>query len=142
MPRPSSQPPASPAPAGPVVMDSSAVLAYLRQERGAARVAELLGGARLSAVNYCEVLAKAAEFGGDATMVRRVMDEWGVARVPFADDHATLAASLRERTRRLGLSLGDRACVALAMLDRATVVTADRAWADLDLDGLDVHLIR
>ena len=98
------------------MLDSYALLACLRQETGVARIAEMLGRARPS-VNYSETLAK---FGGGVNLVRRVLDEWGVTRIPFTVEQATVAASLYEPVHGL--------------------VTV--AWADTGIGGLTVHLIR
>jgi ribonuclease VapC len=132
---------APPVAAGPVVLDSSALLAFLRREPGADRVALRLRGALLSTVNYAEVLAKSAELGLPAGVVRGLLDDLEVRRVDFGQPHAEAAAALREPTRSLGLSLGDRACLALGMIEGATVLTADRAWADADVPTT-VQLIR
>lgn len=121
------------------VLDASALLAYLKDEPGAEVVEErLLTGAAISTVNWSEVLAKMAERGERAEReLRRLMEEWGVAQlleiVPFSREDAERAASLRAATRSLGLSLGDRACLAFAWrLDRPAL-TADRSWLDLSL---------
>ncbi len=126
---------------GPAILDSSAVLAYLRKEKGHEVVAARMPGAFLSTVNYCEVLTKTVELGGDGEMARNELDNMGVRRVEFTDAHAALAASLRQKTRSLGLSLGDRACLALGILEAGVVVTADKAWSN-DLIGVPVHQIR
>jgi PIN domain nuclease of toxin-antitoxin system len=123
------------------VLDASAVLAYLRQEPGASVVAGLLRGAKLSAVNLCEVLTKVHEVGGNVDLVHQVLDGVGVVRVPFADGHASAAAALREQTRAFGLSLGDRACLALGALERLPVVTSDQKWERAPV-GVTVHLFR
>jgi ribonuclease VapC len=129
------------APTSPVVLDSSAILTYLRQENGAQLVAACLQGALLSTVNLCEVLAKTAEYGGDCTLARELLVGFDVSFVEFTEIHASVAADLRGTTRQLGLSLGDRACLALGIQEKATVVTADRAWANIAVPA-KVFLIR
>lgn len=116
-------------PANPVVLDSSALLAFLCREPGMEVVGPRLRHAQLSTVNYAEVLAKLAELGVEAESVREILDNLEVCIIDFARAHATIAAALRETTRSLGLSLGDRACLALGIFEQAVVLTADRVWA-------------
>lgn len=123
------------------VIDASALLAYLHAEAGSSRVGECLDGALLSSVNLCEVLQKAEQFGADTVGLEEDLAELGVGIVPFSTRHAVLAASLWQTTRACGLSLADRACLALALEEDAPVLTADRAWGDLDLP-VAVELIR
>jgi PIN domain nuclease of toxin-antitoxin system len=74
-------------------------------------------------------------------MVGQRLAAAGVEMVPFQAEDAALAASLRPKTDPLGLSLGDRACLALALARGVPVLTADRQWGSLDL-GIDIRLIR
>jgi ribonuclease VapC len=121
------------------VIDASAFLAYLYGEPGADRVEDALArGARISAVNWSEVLGKAADAGERVERdLRKLLDEQGVGQllevVPFGRDDAERAAALRRATRQHGLSLGDRACLALGWRLGAPVLTADRAWLDLEI---------
>ena len=124
-----------------VVLDASAVLAFLRREPGGEAVRPHLRGGRLSAVNYSEVLAKAAELGIAQPIAESAMNELGVERVPFDDRHAAVAASLRPLTKPYGLSLADRACLALATLARLPVLTSDRRWSEAGLE-VEVWQIR
>ncbi|MBC7784179.1 MAG: type II toxin-antitoxin system VapC family toxin [Burkholderiales bacterium] len=128
-------------PPGQVVLDSSALLAFLCREPGMEVVAPKLRDAMLSTVNYAEVLAKLAELNVPADAVRGILDDLEVRIVDFGTAHATLAASLREITRPLGLSLGDRACLALGIFEQAVVLTADRIWAESDV-SIVVKVIR
>jgi ribonuclease VapC len=124
-----------------IVLDASAVLAYLFGETGHAEVAGHLESACLSAVNLAEVLGRVARDGHDPRVVARGIAKGGVEIVPFTRAHAAAAASLLARTRRRGLGLADRACLALAMARRIPVLTADRTWSGLELD-IAVHLVR
>lgn len=126
--------------AGSLVLDASALLAYMHGERGWERVEAAFRGALMSSVNYAEVLSKVAERGGDP---RETDGEFGpqLLIVPFTAAHALTSARLRSSTRHLGLSLGDRACLALGLERGATVLTADRAWAGLD-DTYRVEVVR
>jgi len=124
-----------------VVLDSSAVLAFLNDEAGRDRVADVLGVALVSAVNHAEVLEKLVERGRsieDAAMVTDTL-AYEIAEVDVVQ--AFRAAALKAPTRHRGLSLGDRFCLALAQETNLPVLTADRAWLDLDLD-IEVTLIR
>ncbi|MDQ3152195.1 MAG: type II toxin-antitoxin system VapC family toxin [Actinomycetota bacterium] len=123
------------------VLDASAVIALLRREPGHELVAEHLTDAVMSAVNWSEVLQKVIDRGwpsGAATAVRSL----GVEVLPFTPDDADGAAQLWPTTRSAGLSLGDRACLALtARVPGGVAVTADQAWTTLDLD-VEVQQIR
>lgn len=123
------------------VLDASAILALLNQEPGMERVAALLADSCLGAVNYCEVLGKLIDAGMPEQDARESVELLNVEVVGFDTDLARLAAVLRPTTKKLGLSLGDRSCLALALSRRNTAVTAERAWAKLKI-GVKVELIR
>ena len=124
-----------------IVFDSSAVLAILLDEPGAQRAAETLDDGVLSAVNASEVVARLIDQGANDDDARRALHGLGLAIRPFDEGLAVGAGLLRRSTRRHGLSLGDRACLALALRERAAVLTADRALTALELD-VEVELIR
>ena len=123
------------------MLDSSALLAIAFGEDGAVVAQRALGGAVMSAVNVTEVITRLIDRGASPEQARRELSRFGLAVRPFDESLALAAGSLRAATRDLGLSLGDRACLALAIRERARVVTADRAWAGLEL-GIDVQVIR
>lgn len=124
-----------------VVLDSSALLAAIRGEPGAERVRPLLNGARVSAVNFSEVVAKLAERGATDEELRAFADGAPFAVIPFDSPQALATGLLRRATRHSRLSLGDRACLALARTEGLPAVTADRAWAGIDL-GIPVEVVR
>lgn len=128
--------------ARPIVLDSSAVLTLLQRETGWEEVANVLAGARISAVNLSEVTAKLLERGLDIASVHAAIRELGLKVDPFGATDARAAGALRVATRFAGLSLGDRACVALAIRRGATCYTADQAWHRLALPGLFLVVIR
>ena len=124
-----------------IVFDSSALLAIAFNEKGADRAAEALPDGILSAVNASEVVACLIDRGVPEASARNSLRDFDIPIRPFDESLALAAGSLRTTTRQQGLSLGDRACLALARRDRAPVITADRNWSRLDLD-LEVRLIR
>ncbi len=124
------------------VYDASALLAVVFSEPGADAVLAHLAehGGCVSAVNWAEVASKMIESGVAAAAVPSELATFGLEVVPLDEKHALAAAALRGPTRALGLSLGDRCCLALAQALGAKVVTAERAWSRLG--GFDVALIR
>ncbi len=125
--------------AAETVLDASALLAFLQGEAGAPRVeAALLRGVLMSAVNWAEVLSVLAMRGASPEAeADRLLRRHGLADlihiVAFDEAQALECARLRPGTRHAQLSLGDRACLALARLRRAPVLTADSSWAKLPL---------
>jgi PIN domain nuclease of toxin-antitoxin system len=124
-----------------LVLDASAVLALINREPGWEAVAEMLDTAVISTVNISEVVAKLADRGLPAGEIRTITDALAIKSVDFDESVAHLAGLLRPATRGQGLSLGDRACLALAMQSNATAVTCDRSWTESPLE-VDVLLIR
>ena len=124
-----------------VVMDASALLAFLHGEPGDAAVMPRLEGALVSAVNWSEVLQKSLGLGVDVEGMEEEFQEMGVTFEAFTPAQAQIAARLWEAAPKTGLSLADRACLALAMESGLPVMTADRAWRRLSVD-LDIQLIR
>jgi PIN domain nuclease of toxin-antitoxin system len=129
------------------VLDASALLAYLREEPGAGPVADAIAaGAAISTVNLGEVLSRIADRGADPATVARKMTDQGlldgaISVEPFTSADAIEVGRIRPMTREHGLSLGDRACLALARRLGLPAVTADKTWAKLDL-GLEFRQIR
>lgn len=112
------------------VVDASALLAFIFEEPTTEAI-ELLDGAAMSAVNLSEALAKIAERGGNVEEALQEIESLDLSIVPFDAMQAKFAALLRPATRRLGLSLGDRACLALGNHLGAPILTADSAWKTL-----------
>lgn len=123
------------------VLDASALLAYLFDEPGASVVAKVLDSVCISSVNFSEVAARVARNGLTPDQFAGDIKDINIEVVPFRDVDALAAASLEPETRRLGLSLGDRACLALGIARNEPVYTADRVWAELNI-GVKVVLIR
>jgi len=127
----------------PVVLDASAVLAAFFNERGADRIVEQMSGALLSTVNYAEVVAKLVDRGTPEEQILEIMAQLDVKVVPVDRDQATTAGLLRATTRDAGLSLGDRACLALAIRRGGVALTTDRAWeAIADAAHVQVFVVR
>jgi PIN domain nuclease of toxin-antitoxin system len=124
------------------VLDASAVLALLHDEAGADAVQAALEGAVLGAANLAEVIGKLVDAGVDPAPVRGLLAAAGVEVEPLTAADAELAGALRAIEGGRALSLGDCCCLALALRRRPPrVLTADRAWAALDLP-LEVRVIR
>ena len=124
-----------------IVLDSSALLAMLLEETGSDIVARRLGDSMMSTVNLCEVLAIAHRAGRAAERLHDALARSPIRFRDFDVEQAAEAARLEPLTRAWGLSLGDRACLALAILTGTPVLTGDRALAGLDLP-VAVEVIR
>jgi len=125
-----------------VVLDASALLAILNQETGAEKLTpEILSAASTSTVNLAEVHGKLVSRGLNPN------DAWEATMSPireavaFTSEHARLTGDLVAQTRALGLSLGDRACLALGLALKVPVYTADKSWKKLKVN-VRIHVIR
>lgn len=124
-----------------IALDASALLAFLLRERGHERVRELLPEACMSTVNFSEVLGRFARAGQDVVRVAERVLAAPVELVAFSTAQAAIAAALVPATQGLGLSLGDRACLALAKERGIRAITADRSWQRLKL-SIAIEAIR
>lgn len=131
------------------ILDASALLAYLNGEEGAETVSDALArGCVISSVNWAEVLSKVEEAGHSARDLVEALKERQLLEIalqiePFDEADALAAGEWRPRSKHLGLSLGDRACLALGERFRRPIWTADRVWEDIDgLRGLEIRLVR
>jgi ribonuclease VapC len=130
-----------------LVLDASALLAYLGNEPGADVVADAIAsGARISTVNLAEALSTLAARGKDpesvvSDLTGRGLLDGAIAIEPFTTADATETARLRPLSRSAGRSLADRACLAVARRLAVAVSTADQAWSQLSLD-VEVQVIR
>jgi PIN domain nuclease of toxin-antitoxin system len=124
-----------------VVLDASALLAYLKDEPGGDIVEAILAESVISSVNWAEVIQKAIAAG---VVVEGMLDDLqalGLVVEPFTPLDGEVAGRLWEQTRSFGLSLGDRACLSLGLRLGVAVLTSDRVWLNLDL-GLDIRAVR
>jgi ribonuclease VapC len=124
-----------------IVADASAILAALKSEPFVKIAPERLVRASISAVNLSEVLTKLAADGLNEIQADAAVTSLDLRVFPFDRLQAGVAARLWAGTRRAGLSLGDRACLALGTTLGCAVVTADRAWTRVDV-GIEIVLIR
>ena len=124
-----------------IVLDASAVLAVIWNEPGSDMVLDRIEGAAMSTVNYAEVLTKIADRGVEEKPAKTLLASLAIDAIGFDKAQAETVSQLRSQTRHLGLSLGNRACIALAMTKGWPVLTADKAWAELSI-SVEVQLVR
>lgn len=125
------------------VLDASALLALLRNEPGAAQVADAIASARMSSVNYAEVVSHFIRAGMPADQVDAMLQPLPMNVVAAGRALATIAGGLRAATAEAGLSLGDRFCLALAQRDGLPALTADKQWRTVaDAVGVTISVIR
>ena len=124
-----------------VVLDASALLALLNQEPGHKEVARTIPDAAISALNLSEVAAKLAESGMPEDVIRETLQGLALEVHDFGRELAFRSAMLRPATRHKGLSLADRACLALGQRLDLPVLTADRAWKGLELE-VEIRQVR
>ena len=123
------------------VLDSSAILAVLNDEPGADVVEAVLDDAVVSTVNYAEVVAKLVERGGTVLAAQAALQSVALTTVDFDLALALRTGGLRGETAKRGLSLGDRACLALAEREGAPALTGDRSWVGA-VSSVEIRLIR
>lgn len=123
------------------VLDASAILALLNNEPGSEIVVNVLTEAVISSVNLSEIVAKLADSGMSEAEVREVIGALGLEITNFDAEMAFHAGMLRPLTKSIGLSFGDRACLTLGKSLDLPIITADRAWANLNF-GVNVEVIR
>lgn len=133
----------SPAAGSPVVLGALAVLAVLFKKPGAEITRTHLQAGVIGAANLAEVLAKLSDHGLPAPEAARAVAILGLEVTPMTEAQAQRSAGMRAATRVAGLSLGDRACLALAVELGAPAVTADRGWAGIaEATGVKVEVVR
>jgi PIN domain nuclease of toxin-antitoxin system len=124
-----------------IVLDASALLAFLQDEPGSDVVEKSLAYSVISAVNWSEVMQKSLASGIDINSMRDELHALGLTVAPFVAEQAERASLLWQHTRENGLSIADRACLATAQYMNVPVLTTDRIWADLKLP-LDIRIVR
>lgn len=127
----------------PFILDASALLAVVLDEPGEQLVLEAMAvGAEMSSVNAEEVASRLYKESWTTMEIRSLFQELSILVLPFDLDAAMLSGQYRPATQPFGLGLGDRACLATAYLQACPVLTADRTWTQLDLQGVDIRCIR
>ena len=125
-----------------VVLDASAILAIVFQERGAEKLTvEIMKDAVISTVNLAEVQSKLVKKGYDPEEAWEDAISLVSEAVRFTSEQAKIAGSLIAQTEKVGLSLGDRSCLALAIALKAPVYTTEQVWRELKV-GVPIHVIR
>ena len=125
------------------VIDASALLAFLKDEKIPLNELEsLLPKSVISTVNAAEVATVLTRLGMPQEKIENSIEETIGQIIPFTKEHCLQTAALWEQTKQYGLSLGDRACLALAMHLNLPVYTADKIWAELQIDNITINLIR
>lgn len=123
------------------VLDASAVLAFLLREPGGEFMEKRMDGGTMTSANLAEVVSRLVDTGLSPEAAEETAFELQCEIVPVDAPVGVRAGALRHKTRRFGLSLGDRICLAYAERVGLPVLTSDRAWKNLDI-GVDVRLIR
>lgn len=123
------------------VLDTSAVLALLKNERGADAIEKALGGAAISTVNLVEVTSKLLSGGMTDAALQEALGSLNLEVVPFDEKQAQFAGRIREPARKRGMSLADCACLSLAQERGCAALTTDRTWSKADF-GVEIQLVR
>ncbi|MEQ1932156.1 MAG: type II toxin-antitoxin system VapC family toxin [Parvularculaceae bacterium] len=123
------------------VLDASVPLAMFRREPGAEQARRLLPSAVVSAVNHAEIISKLIEWNPAGSSASDANETPAYAIAEFTAELAYQTGLLRAPTKRLGLSLGDRACLALGLNEKLPVYTMDRRWAELEI-GVEIRSLR
>ncbi len=123
-----------------MILDASAILALLNAESGANEVQAVVANSAVSAVNLAEVTGKLADYGMTDNMIEQAL-RIGFETIAFGPAEVNMMPKLRRETTRLGLSLGDRCCLATALVRKRPVLTADRAWDNIRVRGLEIRMI-
>jgi ribonuclease VapC len=125
-----------------VVIDASAVVAVLRNERGTSFISPFCAGALMSTVNLQEVIKALFLKGVSLEVAKDMIDKLQLNICPHSEIDAYAAAALIDQTRQHGSGLGDRTCMALAISRNLPALTTDRAWSQISIPGLQVILAR
>jgi PIN domain nuclease of toxin-antitoxin system len=124
-----------------IVLDTSALLAFVNGEPGGENVAEVIGDAVISTVNLAEAITKLVDRGASIELARDALATVDYAVADFDRAQAEATGALIAQTRGRGLSLGDRACLALAQREQLPVLTGDRIWLEV-VSGIEIRLFR
>ena len=125
------------------ILDSSALIALLKNEPYFKHLREVLPFSAMSTVNVAEVAKYFVEKHNIAiAVIKNAIESSLYEVIPFDSEQAYISAELITITKRYGLSIGDRACLALAITKKYPVYTADKIWANLNIPNLSINIIR
>jgi hypothetical protein len=125
----------------PVILDASALIASIYEEKGGDMVAKYLPQAIISAVNMTEVISYMVNRGLDVEQVKELLESLTIEVAPYDAEQAFISGEIMLKTKKKGLSLADRACLALAITKNLPVLTVEKAWDELNLK-VSIKLIR
>jgi len=125
-----------------VLFDSSAVIAMLKKEHGFELLDDVLANSSISTVNLSEIVSVLTRSGVSMEEIDKIIDGLIPRIIPFSYEIAILAGKMIIHTQKFGLSFGDRACIATGIKYQLPVYTTDQAWQNLQLESLNIILIR
>jgi PIN domain nuclease of toxin-antitoxin system len=124
-----------------VILDSSALLAFINQEQGSEIVEKYLPNALMSSINIAEVIAVLSMIDMPEDIITGIIDDLNVEVINFDQEQALQTGFLRKTTKNAGLSLGDCACISVSSIKNLIIITANKIWTELGLKN-DIVLIR
>lgn len=125
-----------------VLLDTSAIIALLKKEAGHKIVENVLAISAVSSVNFSELVATLSGEGIQSNDIDQITQNIVPEMISFDRELAIIAGKLISKTKPLGLSLGDRACIATALYCELPIYTSDKAWTKLDIPNLTINVIR
>ena len=125
-----------------ILLDTSAIIALLKKEKGHEKVSDILATSAISTVNFAELVSVLARDGVSSDDIDSMIDNIIPDIIPFTHEISITTGKLLTTTKPFGLSLGDRACLATAIHSNIDVYTTDKAWANLNIPDVKIHLIR
>ncbi len=125
-----------------ILLDTSAIIALLKKEPGHTKVDDVLATCAMSTVNFAELISSLAREGVSTDDIDTITENIIPEIIPLSHEISITTGKLITTTKHLGLSLGDRACLATAIYFNMEVYTADKVWEKLDLPNIKIHLIR
>jgi len=118
-----------------IVFDSSALIALFAKEKGFEVIKQHLKNAIISSVNIAEVYKYCIDVQNlTEDECNDIVNISGVKIIEFDQKQALTTAQIYPKTKKYGLSLGDRACIALAIEKECSVLTCDKIWEKVHID--------
>ncbi len=126
-----------------ILLDSSAIIAVVKQEVGYQKIEDLIPYTGLSLVKCCEIVSSLINLGFNKQEIGDILNDLTLNKIPYTEEIAIEAGLLRTSTKHLGLSLGDRACIATAIkMNLVDIYTTDKAWKNLEGMNININLLR